>query len=60
MANVHIYAPLCIAAGAIFPPVCTGLVMLRFYARRQQGNPFKADDWLTIPALVTLTTTSRN
>lgn len=52
MADMHIHAPLCIAAGAIFPPVCAGLVALRFYARRQQGNGLKLDDYLTIPALV--------
>ena len=52
MADVHIHAPLCIAAGAILPPVCAGLVCLRFYARQQQGKRFGADDWLTVPALV--------
>ena len=52
MADVHIHAPLCIAAGAILPPICAGLVCLRFYARQQQGKRFGADDWLTVPALV--------
>lgn len=52
MADIQIHAPLCLAAGAVFPPVCAGLVALRFYARRQQGNRYELDDWLTIPALV--------
>lgn len=36
MADVHIYAPLCVAAGAVFPPICAILVGLRFYARKKQ------------------------
>lgn len=52
MAHVPIYAPLCLAAGAIFPPLCSGVVALRFYARKQEGNQYRIDDWLTVPALV--------
>lgn len=52
MAQIHIRAPLCIAAGAVLPPVCCGLVAMRFYARRQQNHRYQADDWLTLPALV--------
>ena len=54
MADIHIHAPLCIAAGAIFPPVCATLVALRFYARRAQGVGFGYDDWLVLPALVSV------
>jgi len=54
MATIHIYAPLCIAAGAIFPPVCATLVALRFHSRKMQKAPLGWDDWLTIPPLLLL------
>lgn len=54
MASIVIHAPLCIAVGVALPPVCAGLVALRFYARKQQGSRFGIDDWLTVPALVRL------
>ena len=54
MAHIQIHAPLCIAAGALLPPICTGLVVLRFYARRRKANAIEIDDLLTIPALVCL------
>ena len=52
MADIHIRYPLCIAAGAVFPPVASALVAMRFLARRQQSSKIGIDDWLTIPALV--------
>ena len=52
MANARLTAPLVIAAGAIWPPVCTTAVCLRFYTRHVQNNRLLADDWLLIPALV--------
>ena len=51
MADIHIYHPLCIAAGAVFPPVAVSLVAIRFYVRRQQGSHIGIDDWLTVPAV---------
>lgn len=52
MAEIHIYAPLCIAAGALFPPICIGLVALRLVARKRGSLPIGLDDWLTVPACV--------
>ena len=52
MASIHVRAPLVLAAGAVLPPVCTGLVALRFYARRIQNANYGIDDWLTLPVLV--------
>ncbi|KAL2045433.1 hypothetical protein ABVK25_012097 [Lepraria finkii] len=54
MANARLTAPLVIAAGAIWPPVCTTAVCLRFYTRHIQNNRLLADDWLLIPALILL------
>lgn len=52
MAAIHIKPPLVIAAGAIWPPVCTTIVLLRFIARRAQKAQLGIDDWLVLPALV--------
>lgn len=54
MADIHIHAPLVLAAGAALPPVCIGLVALRFYARTAQEAKFGLDDWLTVPGLLTV------
>ncbi|KAK3174659.1 hypothetical protein OEA41_001905 [Lepraria neglecta] len=54
MADARLTAPLVIAAGAIWPPVCTIAVCLRFYTRHVQNNRLLADDWLLIPALILL------
>ena len=43
MADIHVTTPLCIAAGAIFPPVCAIVVGLRFYGRRRQKADLGAD-----------------
>ena len=52
MAGARLSAPLVIAAGAIWPPVCAIAVCLRFYTRHVQSNRLLADDWLLVPALV--------
>ena len=44
-----------LAAGIVWAPVCTAVVALRFAARRYQRATLQADDWLTIPALVSAT-----
>ena len=43
-----------IALGSIFLGLSVITVVLRFYARRRQKAPLQADDWLTVPALVSL------
>lgn len=40
------------AAGIVWPLLCSVVVGLRFYTRRIQGARMLMDDWLTIPALV--------
>lgn len=40
------------ALGAVFVAVNTIIIPLRFYARRQQGSAYQADDWTIIPAYV--------
>lgn len=52
MATIPIRHGILVAASTAFIPVCTFVVGLRFYTRRVQQMPFKIDDWLTIPALV--------
>ena len=52
MADIHIYAPLCIAASAVFPPLCAALAFTRFYARKKSGAGYSWDDWLVLPSLV--------
>ena len=42
----------CFAVGIVWAVVCTLVVALRFAARRYQNIRLLADDWLTIPALV--------
>ena len=39
---------------SIAPVISTLAVLLRFYSRRLQCAPLKADDWLILPALVFL------
>ena len=53
MADIHIYAPLCISAGAVLPVVCVSLLAARFYARRRQKMMYELDGWLFIQASVT-------
>ncbi len=43
-----------IACGLIFPIVSGAIVALRFYCRNLQGAKLLIDDWLTIPAWVSL------
>lgn len=43
-----------IAVGAIWPPVCAIAVALRFYTRHLQEARLSLDDWLTVPALVSI------
>jgi hypothetical protein len=50
LTNIH--AGLTIAAGAVFIPVCSISVALRFYARKLTGVGFGIDDWLIVVALV--------
>lgn len=50
--DVQIHAPLVIAAGAVFIPVCSISVALRIYARRLRGLKLGPDDWTIIMALV--------
>ncbi|CAG8956466.1 hypothetical protein HYFRA_00003851 [Hymenoscyphus fraxineus] len=52
MASLQIHADLAIASGAVFIPVCTTSVALRFYARKMKGVGFGADDWLIAGALI--------
>jgi len=40
-----------LAAAVAFLPLCAIVVGLRFTTRRLQNAKFKADDWLTLPAL---------
>lgn len=40
------------AVGVVWAPACTAVVILRFVVRRYQRTNLQADDWLTIPALV--------
>ena len=54
MASIHLTPPLVIAAGAVWPPLCAGLVALRFVARTVTRAPLRIDDWLVLPALVSL------
>ena len=54
MADLQIHAPLAIAAGAVFIPVCTTCVGLRVYARRLHGVSLGGDDWTIIAATVRL------
>ncbi|KAL8962056.1 MAG: hypothetical protein Q9193_001488 [Seirophora villosa] len=51
MASIELNTGLVIAAGAVWPPVCAGLVTLRFVARKVQRAPLQIDDWLVLPAL---------
>lgn len=55
MASIELTTGLVIAAGAVWPPVCAGLVTLRFVARKVQRAPLQIDDWLVLPALVSPT-----
>ena len=41
-----------IAVGVVFPVLCTIAVVLRFYLRYALKVRLMADDWLTIPTLV--------
>lgn len=41
-----------IAAGVVWPLLCTVAVVLRFYTRRTLGAKLLLDDWLTVPTLV--------
>lgn len=54
MADTNITAPFNLAAGIIFPPLCTIIVCLRFYVRCKQDITVGWDDWFTIPALVSI------
>lgn len=47
-----------LAVGIIWLPISIFIVLLRFYARRQQNARLGADDWLIIPACVGLVTQS--
>lgn len=44
------------ATGIIWPPLCAIVVALRFYTRRVQGARLLQDDWLTVPAIVSIVT----
>ena len=50
----YIGPPLVISASAILPSLCILAVGLRFYTRRKQHEDLRLDDWLTMPALVTM------
>ncbi|KAM3075815.1 hypothetical protein ACMFMG_007942 [Clarireedia jacksonii] len=50
--DVQIHAPLVIAAGAVFIPVCSISVALRIYVRRSRGVRLGPDDWAIIIALI--------
>ncbi|KAF2237741.1 hypothetical protein EV356DRAFT_529673 [Viridothelium virens] len=52
MADIRVNPPLIIAAGAVWPVVCAGVVSLRFLTRKMQGAKLNVDDWLTLPALL--------
>ena len=54
MASISLTPLLVIAAGALWPPVCTIVVAMRFLARRTQGVQLDVDDWLVLPALVSI------
>jgi hypothetical protein len=43
-----------LAVCGTFTGLCTISVGLRFYGRRLQKQPLRADDWIMIPALVSL------
>jgi len=42
------------AAAVALPVVNIVVVLLRFYTRKNQNWSIKIDDWLTVPALVSL------
>ena len=44
-----------IAAGAVLPSLCIIIVALRFWTRSLQKGNYGVDDWLTLPALVSIT-----
>ena len=49
------YTPsLVIPVASVFPLLCTIIVGLRFYTRRLQGARTRIDDWLVLPALVSI------
>ena len=54
MSFVHLSPPWLIAAGAVWPFLCSVAVAMRFVARRVKRSPIKADDCLVLPALVSL------
>ena len=45
---------LVIAAGVVWPVVCITVVVLRFAARKIKNERIGVDDWLMLPALVSL------
>ena len=45
-----------IACAADFLALCPILVVLRFYSRMKQHTVLGIDDWLTLPALVSTST----
>jgi hypothetical protein len=47
-------APYNLAASIALPILDVVVVALRIFARRKQHLPLMIDDWLTIPALVSL------
>ena len=54
MSVEYIGPPFVISASAILPSLCILAVGLRFYTRRIQHLDLRPDDWLTLPALVTM------
>lgn len=50
----YIGPPLVISASSVLPSLCVLAVDLRFYTRRKQHEDLRLDDWLTMPALVTM------
>jgi len=49
-----------LAAGAIFLTLCPIVVGLRFYTRAIQKAKIGIDDWLILPALVSIPSHVRN
>ena len=50
--DMRVHAPLVIASGAVFLPLCSFMVALRFWARRLQDSRYAMDDWCVLGALV--------
>jgi hypothetical protein len=48
------------AAGIIWPPIVVAILVARFATRYSQRSRFGLDDWLTLPALVSIRSSQRD